>query len=142
MKGPQNLYLQYIKAIDKAFPEFNKVARTAILVCYIRDQASKSPNALFQDEYAKLFLNEEIKNAACQLEDVVSNLKRGFIRRTAYFDKQLRHYINESIKQVLILGSGLDTRSLRLKTSGVDYLKHILSNTVYFPELWELRTKM
>lgn len=54
--------------------------------------------------------------------------------RTKYFDEVLSGQISQGCRQVLILGSGLDTRAVRKKTAGVTYFEIDHLSTLQFKE--------
>ncbi len=113
----------------------NTASRTAQYMALFRaiETGRPSHKRLFNDPYATIFLDEGLKRAAkISKVPLIGRLipkiiqRRGLgalssgIARTRYIDDLLRETILKGVKQVIILGAGFDTRSLRL-----DYLNSI-----------------
>ncbi|MBU8854952.1 class I SAM-dependent methyltransferase [Bacillus sp. FJAT-26377] len=109
---------------------YEKVGRTAFVIAEWRAEESESASPLFSDHLANIFLNVDTsKNALAIAEDSPST--RFLVRyRTRYFDDLILQKIRQGIKQFVILGSGLDTRPIRLGAKGVTFYeldqKHVL----------------
>lgn len=113
----------------------DKASRTAQYMAFFRALESTRPEGkrLFYDPYAIIFLDNKLKRAV-QYSTVPlvrkylrykihKLLPGGFtsgVARTRYIDDLLKTTINKGVQQVIMLGAGFDTRSMRL-----DFLKKI-----------------
>jgi len=122
----------------------NNASRTAQYMALFRAVETTRPKSkrLFADPYAINFLDKDlqrvIKIAALPLIGrLIPRLihKKGMgaissgIARTKYIDDLLEAAIKEGSRQVIILGAGFDTRSIRL-----DFLKNILIIEIDHPD--------
>ncbi len=86
---------------------------------------------LFSDHITYIFLNDETETVADEIASDSPSTPFLVRYRTRYFDDLLLKKIESGIKQIAILGSGLDTRSLRFRLPDVVYYeidqKHVLS---------------
>lgn len=119
-----------------------KISFSCRLVAMLRAQETKRPDALFQDPYAELLAGglqihsnylyrkygrlradgklkgEEWREKAAEAakEDMRKRERRPFIAvRTRWMDEIVQRESEHGLPQLVILGSGLDTRSHRLK---------------------------
>jgi methyltransferase (TIGR00027 family) len=98
--------------------DYQKVGRTAFVIAQWRCEETEQPNPLFCDHVANVFLNEETTRSAKAIV-TASSATRFLVRyRTKFFDDQIRARIAAGVGQFVILGSGLDTRSIRLVANG------------------------
>ncbi|HLO47099.1 MAG TPA: SAM-dependent methyltransferase [Kamptonema sp.] len=114
--------------------EIKNVSGTAFIIAQYRADGSKDTTPLYHDEIVKLFLTNETKKIA---EDAAKNFpaaKEMVKIRTKYFDDTLSKEILQGCKQVVILGSGLDTRPARKNTPGVKYFEIENETTLKFKE--------
>ncbi len=100
-----------------------EIGRTAFFIAYWRDQESSSKNPLFVDPYARYFLDQDTKNGAFQLEKALPEVKAMIRYRVKYIDDMLSKLILLGTRQILILGSGFDTRSLRIMANDVNFFE-------------------
>jgi methyltransferase (TIGR00027 family) len=113
----------------------NTASRTAQYMALFRAVETTRPKSkrLFTDRYAINFLDKELQRVTkIAAWPIIGHLiprlihKKGIgaissgIARTKYIDDLLEVTINEGTKQVIILGAGFDTRSVRL-----DFLKNV-----------------
>jgi methyltransferase (TIGR00027 family) len=103
------------------------IAYTAQIVAAKRAIEQAHPSPLFKDAYAALLAGDEVKNLLAKwrevairqgrsLEDVMVKRTRYIAVRTRFFDDLLRSALSDTgSAQVVILGSGLDTRAFRLE---------------------------
>jgi methyltransferase (TIGR00027 family) len=136
----QPLYQRYleikrVEAFRTAFMKSNTASRTAQYMALFRAVETARPKSkrLFTDPYAINFLDKKLqrvtKIAALPIigyfiprlihKKGIGAISSG-IARTKYIDDLLEATIKEGSKQVIILGAGFDTRSVRL-----DFLKNI-----------------
>lgn len=111
-----------IPAIPKPFDE------TALLTCAMRARASGFPEhrRLCHDPYAQALAGErgrEILNGYIQTIGGDGSLYMGL--RTRFFDDLVTHgtHPDSDIRQVVILGAGMDTRAARLAREGVTFFE-------------------
>ncbi|GEM_PF-1587685 len=124
-----------VKAPDNK--ENSGVTQTGLFTNYVKDQArrvgfwepsrhGKAPRKkdLFKDDYMKLFVTEQI---AAQTEKTMDpKLWLALAVRHKFFNKALSAHVkncSKRIEQVVILGSGYDTRPVRKKKYPVKYFE-------------------
>ncbi len=100
---------------------YEKVGRTAFVIAEWRAEESESADPIFSDHLANIFLNTETQQAASDIAKASPSTKFLVRYRTRYFDDVILNRIQKGIKQFLILGSGLDTRPIRLNSDGVKF---------------------
>lgn len=109
---------------------YEKVGRTAFVIAEWRAEESESADPLFSDHVANIFLNEETKQASTDIAKASPSTKFLVRYRTRFFDDTILNRIKRGVKQFLILGSGLDTRPIRLGYEDVKFYeveqKHVL----------------
>jgi methyltransferase (TIGR00027 family) len=99
----------------------NNVTGTAFVVAELRAEENEETVPLYTDNIVKIWLNEETKRIASEIARNSPAAKEMIKLRTKYFDDVLSNQILAGCKQVVILGSGLDTRAARMNGEGVDY---------------------
>jgi methyltransferase (TIGR00027 family) len=101
----------------------DRVGRMALIFAAIRARESARAGALFQDPYAVLFDDPEIVATARGWEAQAPFLTNSVRARTHWFDEVVGRSLDAGTRQVILLGSGLDCRSLRLRRPGVRYFE-------------------
>ncbi|MEG5034044.1 SAM-dependent methyltransferase [Microcoleus sp. AT3-D2] len=101
----------------------NNVTGTAFIVAEFRAEENEEAMPLYTDHVVKIWLNEETKEIAAKIAQNSPAAKEMVKLRTKYFDDVLSNQILGGCKQVVILGSGLDTRSARINGEGVIYFE-------------------
>jgi methyltransferase (TIGR00027 family) len=99
------------------------VSGTAFVVAEFRAEENTEPAPLYTDPIVGLFLNDDSKRAAGR---VAANFppSRDLVRiRTKYLDDMLEKQLRLDVRQVVILGAGLDTRAVRKHSTGVSYFE-------------------
>ncbi|MFM9266669.1 class I SAM-dependent methyltransferase [Tychonema sp. BBK16] len=99
----------------------NNVTGTAFVVAEFRAEENAETAPLYTDYVVKIWLNEETRKIADEISQNSPAAKEMIKLRTKYFDDVLSNQILAGCKQVVILGSGLDTRAARMNGDGVDY---------------------
>lgn len=106
-----------------------RASRTAMLAAIHRFMASKEENPNFRgpDNLAKLFLPPIAKiflffsytrhNIRKKLHKKVPGTYEYVTARTKHFDNLFKHALEENIPQIVFLGAGYDTRTIRFKDS-------------------------
>jgi methyltransferase (TIGR00027 family) len=98
------------------------VSRTAIGVARVRAAEKRRSDPLFDDPYAEAFVAAAgADTAPADLDDLTASQRRWragiafhISIRTRFFDDYLRDAVAAGIRQVVVLGAGLDTRAFRL----------------------------
>lgn len=101
----------------------NNVTATAFIVAEFRAEENAEPHPLYTDNVVKIWLNEETKKTASEITQNSPAAKEMVKLRTKYFDDVLSNQILGGCKQIVILGSGLDTRAARINGEGVIYFE-------------------
>ena len=103
--------------------QVRNVTGTAFVVAEFRAEENFASRPLYQDQVVHLFLNEESRRAAAQVATGFPLMKEMVKIRTKYFDDALDRQLVFGCRQVVILGSGLDTRAIRKSAPGVTYFE-------------------
>ena len=99
------------------------VSGTAFVIAAFREEENEAHNPLYTDKVVKLFLNDNIKETAKSIAQNFPAAKEMIKLRTKYFDDVLSQQIHLGYQQVVILGSGLDTRPVRQNAQDVTYFE-------------------
>jgi methyltransferase (TIGR00027 family) len=99
-------------------PQLKKVAGTAYIIAEFRAEENRAPAPLYRDPYVDLFLDHKTAALAAQVVESFPLAKEMVKLRTRYFDDRLARHLGEGVSQVVVLGSGLDTRAQRLGGEG------------------------
>lgn len=99
------------------------VTGTAFIVAEFRAEENEEAIPLYTDRVVKIWLNEETKKVASHIAQSSPAAKEMVKLRTKYFDDVLSNQILGGCKQVVILGSGLDTRAARINGEKVTYFE-------------------
>ncbi|MBM3544810.1 MAG: class I SAM-dependent methyltransferase [Alphaproteobacteria bacterium] len=103
--------------------EIQDVRGTAFIVAEFRAWENAAPHPLFVDPVVPIFLDARTRAAA---ERMVAGFPPGewaVHLRTRYLDDHLDLQLTKGCRQVVILGSGLDTRGVRKAAPGVVYFE-------------------
>jgi methyltransferase (TIGR00027 family) len=104
-------------------PNPKNVSGTAFIIAAFRDEENEAETPLYTDQIVKFFLNDQIKETAKTIAQNFPAAKEMIKLRTKYFDDILSQQIALGYQQVVILGSGLDTRPVRQNVEGVTYFE-------------------
>jgi methyltransferase (TIGR00027 family) len=99
------------------------VSGTAFVVAEYRAEENREPTSIYADPVVELFLSDASHQAAERVSSRFPAVKDMVKTRTRYFDDMLDTQIAGGIRQVVILGAGLDTRAVRKKSAGVRYFE-------------------
>jgi methyltransferase (TIGR00027 family) len=99
------------------------VSGTAFVVAEFRAEENRAVNPLYRDLIVELFLNDKSLYASRLVADSFPQVKDMVKIRTRYFDDTLQKQILARFHQVVILGSGLDTRAARKPAQNVTYFE-------------------
>lgn len=108
---------------SKIQPQINKVTGTAFIIAAFRHQENASSKPLYEDKVVDIFLNEEIKSKAAPVEKLLPAAVEMIKIRTKYFDEGLAVAIKNGVQQIVILGSGFDTRPERFYQKELNYFE-------------------
>ena len=99
------------------------VSGTAFVVAEFRAEENTEPSPLYADPIVGLFLNDDTKQAAGRVASSFPP-SRDLVRiRTKYLDDMLEKQLRANVRQVVILGAGLDTRAVRKRSAAVRYFE-------------------
>jgi len=99
------------------------VTGTAFVVAEFRAEENREAEPLYQDHIVELFLNEDTRAAAGRVSTNFPSAKDLVRIRTRYLDDMLDQQLRSGVRQVVILGAGLDTRAVRKPAAGVMYFE-------------------
>lgn len=104
-------------------PEIKNVSGTAFIIAEFRAEENAASKPLYRDDIVPLFLDSESQQVAQQVAQSFPPVKDMVQLRTRYFDDMLVQQLALGYRQVVILGSGLDTRAVRMADPGVRYFE-------------------
>jgi methyltransferase (TIGR00027 family) len=94
------------------------------MVCAYRARASKWPKPLFVDPWAEAIAGADGEAIAKVLDARFPPMELWLALRVAYLDRLVGRAVDQlSIRQVVILGAGYDTRAARLPRAGVRFFE-------------------
>lgn len=99
------------------------VTGTAFVVAEYRAEENDAAQPLYSDDVVDLFLSPDSRRAADRAASGFPLVKELVKLRTRYFDEMLDAQIADGCRQVVVLGAGLDTRSVRKSAPGVTYFE-------------------
>ena len=103
--------------------QIEHVTGTAFVVAEFRADENREAEPLYQDHIVELFLNEDTRAAAARVSTNFPSVKDLVRIRTKYLDDMLDQQLRLGVRQVVILGAGLDTRAVRKPAAGVTYFE-------------------
>ncbi len=94
------------------------------MVCAYRARVSKWSKPLFVDPWAEAIAGSDGHDIARRLDEKFPPMETWLGLRVAYLDRIVGHAIDRlSIRQVVILGAGYDTRAARMPRAGVRFFE-------------------
>lgn len=97
-------------------------SKTALMVCAYRARASRWDTPLFVDPWADTIAGSDGHEIAKRLDARFPPMELWLALRVAYLDRLVHLAVDRlSIRQIIILGAGYDTRAARLPRAGVRY---------------------
>ena len=94
------------------------------MVCAYRARAGRWPTPLFVDPWAEAIAGPEGHAIARRLDARFPPMELWLALRVAYLDRLVARAVDQlSIRQVVILGAGYDTRAARLPRAGVRFFE-------------------
>ena len=103
--------------------QIENVSGTAFVVAEFRAEENRERNPLYRDPVVGLFLDEHTRQAADRVAAGCPPVADLVKLRTRYFDDVLEAQLRAGVRQVVILGAGLDTRAVRKPAAGVSYFE-------------------
>jgi len=91
--------------------DLQAVGRTALFANELRCQAAAL--GMFDDPYSPRLSTESTRNATVEMAKTLPFMTLWLGARTVYVDERVRMFLESGGQQVVLLGSGLDCRSLR-----------------------------
>ena len=102
----------------------SSASKTALMVCAYRARASRWDKPLFVDPWAEAIAGSEGHEIAKRLDARFPPMELWLALRVAYLDRLVGLAVDRlSIRQVVILGAGYDTRAARLPRAGVTFFE-------------------
>ena len=102
----------------------SSASKTALMVCAYRARASRWEKPLFVDRWAEAIAGSDGHEIAKRLDLVFPPMELWLALRVAYLDRLVGLAVDRlSIRQVVILGAGYDTRAARLPRAGVTFFE-------------------
>lgn len=99
-------------------------SQTALMVAAYRARATAWPKPLFSDPWAAAIAGDAGEAIARSLDARFPPMELWLALRVAYLDRLVAHAVDElSIRQIVILGAGYDTRAARLPRAGVRFFE-------------------
>ena len=99
------------------------VSGTAFVVAEFSADENIAASPLYRDPVVGLFLNDETRHAAGLVAASFPPVRDLVKIRTKYFDEVLDTELRSRVRQVVILGAGLDTRAVRKPADAVSYFE-------------------
>ena len=102
----------------------SSASKTALMVCAYRARASRWDRPLFVDPWAEALAGSDGHDIANRLDARFPPMETWLALRVAYLDRLVGLAVDRlSIRQVVILGAGYDTRAARLPRAGVRFFE-------------------
>lgn len=100
-------------------------SKSALMIAAYRGRASRRPNAIFQDPWAAELAGSEGEALAKALDARFPDMELWVAVRTATLDAHLGFWSASprSIRQIVVLGAGFDTRAARLAGPGLRFFE-------------------
>jgi methyltransferase (TIGR00027 family) len=99
-------------------------SKTALMVCAYRARASRWQKPLFVDPWAEAIAGNDGHEIARTLDARFPPMETWLALRVAYLDRLVGIAVDRlSVRQVVILGAGYDTRAARLPRAGVSFFE-------------------
>jgi len=108
---------------ESLIPKIKDVSGTAFVVAEFRALENDEAYPLYRDPVVRLFLNEDTREAAERVASSFPPIREAVRIRTKYYDDVLEKQLRSGFQQVVLLGSGLDTRAVRKAAGGVTYFE-------------------
>jgi methyltransferase (TIGR00027 family) len=102
----------------------SQASKTALMVCAYRARATKWAKPIMVDPWAEAIAGAEGHEIAKRFDQRWPHMEQWLALRVAYLDRLVGLAVDRlSIRQIVVLGAGYDTRAARLPRSGVDFFE-------------------
>lgn len=102
----------------------SEASKTALMVCAYRARATRWPRPIIQDPWAEAIAGAEGHEIAKRFDARWPHMEPWLALRVAYLDRLVGLAVDRlSVRQVVVLGAGYDTRAARLPRSGVAFFE-------------------
>jgi len=102
----------------------SSASKTALMVCAYRARASRWPSPLFVDPWADQLAGKDGHAMARDIDLRFPPMEVWLAVRVAYLDRLVGIAVDRlSVRQIVILGAGYDTRAARLPRAGVRFFE-------------------
>jgi methyltransferase (TIGR00027 family) len=115
------MILQGVEKLETTGFSGSGVGQTCLLIAAWRAKEAEQIDPLFVDPIANIFIPPEMDAWVDEVTQVSVSTRHLISYRTRYFDEYLVRELERGVKQVILLGAGLDTRSLRLGYPSVSF---------------------
>src|SRR3712207_570246 len=99
----------------------DQVGQTAFIIAAWRAAATERVAPYISDHIAHIFLDAATAELARRVTDASPLTQHLVCLRTRYLDDRLTELLDRGVRQVILLGAGLDTRALRFARAAVRY---------------------
>ena len=104
--------------------EQSQASKTALMVCAYRARATRWERPIMQDPWAAAIAGDEGEEIARRFDQRWPHMELWLALRVAYLARLVGLAVDRlSIRQVVVLGAGYDTRAARLPRSGVEFFE-------------------
>ncbi|MGB5283602.1 MAG: class I SAM-dependent methyltransferase [Polyangiales bacterium] len=104
-------------------PQSRAASRTAIMVAAYRGRASAAPSPICDDPWALRLAGPEGEALSRRWDEHSPSMALWMGLRTRFIDDCVKRALDRGMRQVVILGAGLDTRAARLGREGVRFFE-------------------
>lgn len=115
-------------------PTPDGVPGTAFFIAAFRAWGASEKDPLYQDTVTPLLITDEYEQQARVAAESFPPAPGKVVVRTRYFDDRLNQAIDSGIRQIVLPGAGLDTRSVRIGGNGVRYFEIDTGATLNYKE--------
>ncbi|MDH4229852.1 MAG: SAM-dependent methyltransferase [Nitrospirota bacterium] len=115
-------------------PHIASVSGTAFVTAVFRMWGQRGYEPLYHDDITPLLVDREAVDHAREAARRFPHAPDMIRLRTRYFDDALNTAIVQGVRQVVIAGSGLDTRATRIGGDGVQYFEIDRGETLKFKQ--------
>lgn len=99
------------------------VSQTALMVAAYRARATARGDGLCDDPWAAALAGDDGRTLARDYEPVYAHLELWIALRTGAIDAEVRAQLDAGVRQIVVLGAGLDTRAARLAREGARFFE-------------------
>jgi methyltransferase (TIGR00027 family) len=102
----------------------SEASKTALMVCAYRARATKWPEPIMSDPWAETLAGADGLDIAAKFDARFPHMEAWLALRVAFIDRLVGLAVDRlSVRQVVVLGAGYDTRAARLPRAGVEFFE-------------------